>query len=99
MNWRNTEFNDDALQSMVTGGGGNRKFNPWTVDEINQQQNNIHDKGSFDTIAYVSHVRQEGNIIYAGCERADKCSKKAWPLVDGKEFLFGIGCEYFNRYV
>jgi len=74
---------------MVTGGGnsGNRKYNPWTIDEIEQVKETISEKGFFETTAYVRHIKSEGIIMYPGCV-TETCSKKANDFGGKKNFIF-----------
>ena len=86
--WRNKEYNDDHLQSFVSEGPS-RKSLLYTIEEINNILPTIREKGNFDLIASIGHIKTEGNsLYYPGCKNKDKCARKAISIGEGKSIFF-----------
>jgi len=76
--WKNSEFDDTALNSKVREQGtGGKKYSPFTIEEINKlTENKTIDAAFFDLYAYVSHIKTESpNLYYAACP-TEKCKRK-----------------------
>ena len=76
--WRNSDFDDSALNSKVVERSGGKKFDSFTIEEINKLSEKVMGDTAafFDTYAYVSHIKTESpNLYYPACP-TEKCKRK-----------------------
>jgi len=79
--WKNSEFDDSALNSKVSErGSGGKKFDSFTIEEISKltdlSTGKTIDTAFFDLYAYVSHIKTESpNLYYAACP-TQTCKRK-----------------------